>query len=379
MKMRKYYFFLIITVALLVVVELLTPPPTDWSMTLHHRDKIPYGTYVLRDLIQDLFPGKQIQTSYETLYELDQSNALPPNILVLSRSFGPDSLDMDVLFTAVTNGRQAFIASNYFYGYFADTLNLETDTEPLFGNIDSLVTDGMMIDRSVFTSYDSTRTTVLKRNAADSPILLQVDWGNGKLYLHSEPRIFTNYEMLHAQRYAEVASALSFLPVQDVLWTEYYQVGRLESGSPLRFLLSEPPLRWGLYAGLWGLLLFILFETKRKQRAIPLHRPPANTTLEFVSTVANLYYRTRNHKKLADKKVAHFLRFIRNQYRLLPDLTNPEFRERLAHKSDREQREVDALLDHIIHIQRANQIKEEELLKLNKQINDFYQGKKQLS
>ncbi|MEO0331526.1 MAG: DUF4350 domain-containing protein [Bacteroidota bacterium] len=370
--MRKYYFFLVATVVLLVVVELLTPPPTDWSITLHHRDKIPYGTYLLRDLIQDLFPGQQIQTSYETLYELDQSNALSPNILVLSRDFGPDNLDADVLFTFVANGNQAFISSNYFHGHFADTLNLGTEAEPLFENIDSLVTDGMMIDRSIFTSYDSARTTVLKRNEADSAVLLQINWGDGNLFLHSEPRLFTNYEMLHEQRYDEVASALSLLPIQDVLWTEYYQVGRLESGSPLRFLLSVPPLRWGLYAGLWGLLLFIVFETKRKQRAIPLHQPPANTTLEFVSTVANLYYRTRNHKKLADKKIAHFLRFVRDQYRLSSDLSNPDFRERLAHKSDQERSKVDILLDYVIHIQQADQIKEEELLKLNQQINDFY-------
>ncbi|MEM6842613.1 MAG: DUF4350 domain-containing protein [Bacteroidota bacterium] len=375
--MRKYYFFLIITIVLLVVVELLTPPPTDWSMTLHHRDKIPYGTYVLRDLIQDLFPNQQIQTSYETLYELDQNNALLPNTLVLSRDFGPDSLDTDVLFTAVANGNGAFISSNYFYGYFADTLNLDTEKEPLFGNIDSLMTDGMMIDRSVFTSYDSTRTTVLKRNGAGSPVLLQVDWGKGELYLHSDPRLFTNYELLHEQRYDEVADALSLLPVQDVLWTEYYQVGRLESSSPLRFLLSEPPLRWGLYAGLGGLLLFIVFETKRKQRAIPLYQPPANTTLEFVSTVANLYYRTRNHKKLANKKIAHFLRFVRDQYRLSPDLSNPEFREKLAHKSGKERDSIDSVLDHVIHIQPAAQVKDEELLKLNQLIDDFYQGKPQ--
>ncbi|MEQ9440749.1 MAG: hypothetical protein RIG62_16990 [Cyclobacteriaceae bacterium] len=373
MKDRKYYVFLAGALALLVLVEYLSPEPTDWTFTLHHRDKIPYGTYVLGDLIQELFPDQQVRTSYETFYEIAQAQDFSPNVLLVASEFAPDSLDADALFTAVAQGQQAFVSANYFYNEFADTLHLGTAQAPYPSPADSLILEEMMAEYCVFTSYDTSRTTVLQRNKAGKPILLQVPWGEGQLFLHSEPRLFTNYELLQEERYQEAATLLSFLPVQDVLWTEYYQIGKLESGSPLRFFMSQPPLRWGLYVGLMGLLLFVLFEAKRKQRVIPIHQPPTNTTLEFVSTVGNLYYRTRNHKNLADKKIAHFYRFVRERYRLHADPANENFREELTHKADKKRIEVDQVLDQVIRIQQATRVKDEELLTLNQRVDAFYQ------
>lgn len=374
MKERKYYFFLAAVLLLLVLVEVLTPKPTDWSFTLYHRDKIPYGTYVLHDLVQELFPGQQIRTSYQTLYENNLQDSLATNVLVIASAFGPDELDADALLASVADGQTAFISANYFSGYFADTLNLASETSTLPTTVDSLIRESRQAEYSVFTSYDTAKTTVLRYNRSDQPTLLRVPWGAGELYLHSEPRLFTNYEMLQERRYPEAANVLSFLPVRDVLWAEYYQVGKLESGSPLRFLLSQPALRWGLYVGLAGLLLFVIFEAKRKQRAIPVYQPPANTTLDFVSTVGNLYYRTQNHKNLADKKIAHFYRFVREHYRLAPDPVSEDFREMLMHKADKKRIEVDKLLDQIIRVQQAKQVKSEELLSLNERVDAFYQS-----
>jgi hypothetical protein len=31
------------------------------------------------------------------------------------------------------------------------------------------------------------------------------------------------------------------------MWTEYYHLGRMESTTPLRFILTNEPLRWGYY------------------------------------------------------------------------------------------------------------------------------------
>jgi hypothetical protein len=374
MRERRYYFLLAAALILLVLVEYLTPKPIDWSFTLYHRDKIPYGTFVLHDLIQELFPEQQIRTSYQTLYENNLQDSLAANVLVIAAVFNPDKLDADALLDAVNNGQSAFLSANYFSGSFADTLNLATETASVPTTVDSLLEQGQQAEYSVFTSYDTVQTRVLQYDQSEQPTLLRVSWGAGALYLHSEPRLFTNYEMLHERRYPEVANVLSFLPVRDVLWAEYYQVGKLESNSPLRFLLSQPALRWGLYVGLAGLLLFVIFEAKRKQRAIPVYQLPTNTTLDFVSTVGNLYYRTQNHKNLANKKIAHFYRFVREHYRLAPDLASEDFRKMLTHKADKKRIEVDKLLDQIIRVQQAEQVKSEELLSLNERVDAFYQS-----
>lgn len=371
MNDRRYYGFLGGALLLLILVELLSPEPTDWALTLHHRDKIPYGTYVLHDLMPGLFPGREVRVTYRTFNEIAEEEDYAPNLLQFASDFAPDSLDASALLEAVAKGQQAFISATIFHGYFADTLNIATEQE--VHTSDTLPTEEDGREYSFFTAYDTTLSVPLRHNELGQPVLLRIRWGDGWLYVHSEPRLFTNYELLHEGRYEEAATLLSFLPVQDVLWTEFYQVGKMESGSPLRFLLSQPPLRWGLYVGLWGLLLFVVFETKRKQRAIPVHAPPTNTTLEFVSTVGNLYYRTRNHKNLADKKIAHFYRFVRERYRLPPDPGDEDFREELTQKADKKRIEVDQLLNQIQHIQQATQLNEKELLQLNHRIDAFYQ------
>lgn len=57
---------------------------------------------------------------------------------------------------------------------------------------------------------------------------------------------------------------------------------------------------------------------------------PKNTTLEFVKTVGNLFYRTQNHKNIAHKKITYFLNYLRTHYRLDTSHFNEEFRGALG-------------------------------------------------
>ena len=44
--------------------------------------------------------------------------------------------------------------------------------------------------------------------------------------------------------------------------------------------------------------------------------PPANSSLEFITTIGNLYYFQRDHKQIAVLSMKSLLRFIRTRYRL---------------------------------------------------------------
>jgi hypothetical protein len=53
------------------------------------------------------------------------------------------------------------------------------------------------------------------------------------------------------------------------------------SMSPMRFILNNPPLRYAWYLLLLGLLIFVLFNAKRKQRIVPVIEPLKNTSLDL--------------------------------------------------------------------------------------------------
>ena len=107
----------------------------------------------------------------------------------------------------------------------------------------------------------------------------------------------------------------SYLPKdRDTLW--FMEEQNLQSISPLRFILRNPPLRYAWYIFLVGFLVFIIFHAKRKQRIIPIIKPLENTSVEFVRSIGNLYLNEGDAKDMMQKKVTYFLNKVRTD---LPD------------------------------------------------------------
>lgn len=400
-KDRKYFYILGALVLILVLVEYFKPQPIDWTPTLSSKDKIPFGTFILHDILSDIFPESEVVTLNNTLFEMREEQAGDAkNIFILASNFAPDSLDMDALFSMVAAGDHAFIGANFFGSKFADTLKLETgfDLKEILTEETQLGSEkdsanlhfvNPQLDTSAyyyqvenasdyFSSIDTARATILAVNEGKKPVYIKVPWGKGALYLSSVPLAYTNYYLLKNDNYEYVSQSLSYLPVADVQWTEYYQIGRFESGSPLRFVLNNASLRWAFYITFIGLIGFIIFESKRKQRVIPVVTPPRNTTLEFVKTVGNLFYRTKNHKNIAHKKITYFLNHIRMHYRIDTSSYDEEFREKLSKKSGQSQEDVDALIHLIQKLEGQKDVSKQELLALNQKIDVFYQNLRNL-
>ena len=59
------------------------------------------------------------------------------------------------------------------------------------------------------------------------------------------------------------------------------------------------------------LVLFMVFTARRRQRAIPVIREPANRNLEFAELIGTLYYQKKNHADLVRKKFIYFAESLR--------------------------------------------------------------------
>jgi len=57
--------------------------------------------------------------------------------------------------------------------------------------------------------------------------------------------------------------------------------------TPLKYILSQESLKWAYYILIVSIIVYIIFQGKRKQRVIPLIPPLKNTTLEFVRIIAS--------------------------------------------------------------------------------------------
>lgn len=390
----KYIVYISLLGFLLAFILLSKSKQHDWSFHLSHLSKEPYGTYGLTKLIPGHIKNEKLFNSYKTIYELKDSLQSQENIFIVCSRFSPDQADASVLLTLVENGATAFISANDFSGTFADTLGLNTGDsffqgENSFSQSDSaslhFVSPAMDSSRrfhykranihNYFRKIDSVKAAVVVKNDFNQPVTVRIKKGKGALILNCTPIIFTNIYLLANQHHDFVAASLSYLPEKPTYRTEFYHLGRMEIATPLRFILTNEPLSWAYYITVITLLLFMMFEAKRKQRIIPIIKPLTNTSLEFVSTIGNLYYQRGDHRNIADKKIQFFFDFIHAHYFLSTTQRDEGFVSLVARKSGAGEHTVRSLIGIINKILPKEKIEKEELFSLNALLEEFYKKK----
>lgn len=388
-KNRKHIIILIAGFIILVVIEYMSPKPVDWSLSFNKNDKIPYGNHVLYNLLPDVFKGKRIIDNTESLYEFFHNNdPHNSNIIFITDEFNPDELDLDNILSFVASGSHAFISAIRYKDNFLDTLNLGITAD--WFNINVSVSDSTFLNfvnpglkkdtgyffdkilyRYYFTSFDTANTCILGVNEKQKPNYIKTSFGKGCFYINTQPLVFTNYNLIHNSA-DYIFKALSYLPVNQTIWDEYYKPTNKKSLTPLRVLLNNPPFRAAYYLLITGLILFMIFEGKRRQRVIPVIKPLKNTSLIFVRTIGRLYLHNKNHKDIVLKKYRYFLEFVRTRYYLKTNEINEDMYEKLAEKSGININTIKKLFDKVRYIDQKVNISNIELLEFNKVLENFY-------
>lgn len=385
MKNLKFIIPILIIFVLLVLFKMFTPEPTDWTPSYSKNDKIPYGSYLLYEILPELFPQKNIETTNLPFYNITKQKSIEnKNILIVCSHFSPDDLDAKVLRELLENGNDIFIAANSFGKQINDSLKLQTNYS-FFGGFDSAEVNfvNTKLERNQYykfsqgsydhyiTGFDTNKVTVLGVNKNNYVNFLKAKVGKGNLFLHTLPNAFTNYNLLKSDR-DYIYKCLSYLNVRDVLWDEYYKESNKYQSTPIRYILSQPSLKWGYFTFIFAIILFVIFKGKRDQRIIPVIKPLANTTLEFIRTVGNLYFKQSNHKNIAEKKITYFIDFIRTKYSIRIIHLNDETIQQLSDKSLVEKDEIRKMFNIINLVNISQSIKRGTLIELNNLIENFY-------
>ena len=146
------------------------------------------------------------------------------------------------------------------------------------------------------------------------PVAVSVPYGKGEVIFVSSPLLFTNYGMLEGNTSVYIFRLMSYLADLPVYRTEAYvktDAMLVAEQSPFREFIKRPPLRWALYLTLLGVVLFMIFTARRRQRVIPIISKPANRSLEFIQLIGTLYYQRKDHVDLVRKKFKLFAEELR--------------------------------------------------------------------
>jgi len=384
----------------IVITEVVRPQPLNWKQSYTAADKIPFGCFVLYNELPSLFETKELVTVKESMYSflLDRDSTEQSNYIMINNRIELDEQEYNQLLSHVTRGNDVFIAAGYFGYRLSDTLNIEMDahytiredtvqlsvTNESFKASTFHYTKGMY--NRHFASVDTLNTTILghlnyiqesyldgneKEIERREPNFIKVKFGKGNFYLNSTPLAYTNFYMLEGNQ-DYVANTFSYLKNREQLyWDNYKKSGRIVIDSPLRFILNQTALKWAYYLCLISLLLFYIFRTKRKQRAIPVVEPLPNSSVDFAQTVGSLYYQHKDYSNLIAKKLNYFLSHIRNNFYIDTVVINEKTAKKLAAKSGKSLSDVTALMNFVKHLKNKTHHSESDLIELNKKITSF--------
>ncbi|MBC9796576.1 DUF4350 domain-containing protein [Sinomicrobium weinanense] len=389
-RIKLYTGILILLVSAVAFFELSRPEPVDWTPTFNETHTKPYGLKVFYTELKSAFKDsvRDVKVSpYEflsTLYDKENSSYFSNrNYIYIHKEYRPDEVSTQELLSYAASGNTVFIASENISNTLQDSLGFSITYDFSFkqkGRISlansRVKRDSISVDDGALSSYfyklDSLNTTVLGYQdfGKERINFVKIRYGKGYFLLHTYPYVFTNYYLLRDDNYKYAEDALAYLGQNAVFFDsrDRKQLGN----SPLRFILSQPPLRWAWFIGLLTLLTFMIFNAKRKQRIVQVIQPLPNTTVAFIKTIGNLYYETKDHTNLVDKKITYFLEKIRRDYYLETTDLNDKFVRNLAAKTGRDREVIKKLVDLIIRLQSKPECTEEDLLQLNRAIENFY-------
>lgn len=376
---------------LVVYMESLKPQPVNWTPSYLAKHKLPYGTYVLRNELETMFPGTDVKDVREPPYEFLLDTTANGTYFFVNDLVNFDKYEFDELLAFVNRGNDVFVST---HGIYVDTLNIESeqltttslDEYPIFKLVNkNLPSIEFEFDRTfpnmVITKLDTSSAVVLGKTAfvnrenervGEGINFIKQPYGNGNFYFHTFPEAFTNYFILKSPNQQYTASLLSYLDQKKpILWDEYYKSGKTHITSPMHYLLSHRSLKWAYYISLIGVLFFIIFDGKRKQRAIRVVEPLKNQTLGFTRTIANMYYEKSDHKQIAEHKITHLMEYIRNKFHMTTVNIDDAFINQLAARSANTKDDIRKLFEFINRVHTQNTLTKESLMQLENEIAKF--------
>jgi hypothetical protein len=414
---------LLVLILLAVIFRSSSGKRIDWRETYVEDSREPYGTEVIYNLLENYFPQQEFTTLRDSIKGKLPNESESGNYVFIGEAMFMDSSDLRTLLNFVTAGNTALISCKtipfdlMFHLYYdecedaywedfyqmVDTVaylnfqhpSLRADSAyqyQFFRNGTPTAYEWGYIEDYYFCGREEGLVPIGYMNDSLANFARR-KMGEGYFYLHTQPLVFSNIQLLDKQGQDYIAGVLSHLQEGDIYWDAYSRVpewlGRrrnqdqyyggnrsLSSESPLQYILGQPPLAWAWYLLLGMGLLYLIFRAKRKQRMIPVLESNKNTSLEFIATIGRLYFIQNNHRKLALQQMKLFLGNIRERYFMNTRELDATFVEKLAHKAEVNPESIDRILLLYKNIKSSSFVSENTLVDFHQLLDDFYRNSK---
>jgi len=383
-KNKAYIIFFVLAIIIYVLAEYYKPKELDWTMTFSKEDKIPFGTYILYDILEEQLDVNNLEENRLSISEFfDVNRPVNTNFIFINYNFELTDIELDKILKYAKIGNTVFVAAAIFSSNFKDSLKFETFFD--YGFEDSLVVDlknpifknqkyiyKKAFEKNYITYFDTINSIVLGHNNLETINFIKIKYGKGFIYINTEPLTFTNYNLLIDNNYEYAFKSLSYLKNETTYWDEYFKIKTKENTSPLQVILKSKSFKSAYYLTLIALLIYMIFRGKRRQRIVPVIKPLSNTSLEFNELIARLYLHSKNHNDIALKRFKYLQEFIRTKYNIVATDDKNLYYKTISEKTNIKLENIKELFITNSIIENSEKISEDTLFKFNNLIENFY-------
>lgn len=378
---KIYAVIFIIVMIILALLEVNKKETVNWRKNFDIHEKSPFGLFVFNNEAKTLFKNnlKRIELAPYEYYSRNQKDF--HNIVVIENEI--DGASWKKILDQVSKGSDAMLMVSRMpkevsdsIGYYDSEISFEEEnvlklTDKKYQN-DFIKLDKFPSGRGfsfIKPGVQVLGKTVEKRNT-DQANFIKVKFGKGNIYIHSEPLFLTNYYLLKPGNIKYAQDVFSYLQDRETLW--FIKSTSKESRFFMRFILSNPALKYAWWVLLGGLVLFIFFNAKRKQRIVPVIEPLKNTSLEFVKSIGNLYLQEGDFHDMMAKKAQYFLNKVRMELLIDTQNLDDEFAKKLQLKTGKPME----MINEAIHLIKKAQdpyagVMKEDLVRINKLLDEI--------
>ena len=386
MNNKKQIFFGILFFILFILIITTEKPNSkiSWFPSYAVNHKIPFGTYILYHEAKNIFNDRLIPTDKSPYILLRYSTDSTGVYIGYNLKIEFAKTNINTLLNWVDKGNKLFLFANNFNSKITDTLGFST--ERFFGNnfTDSTTvflknqSKKFSIKNKYFIPYiislkDSLNPNIEKLGFYDQQHkylnFIKIKFGKGEIYVHSFPVVLTNYFILQKDNYKYDESLLDLINTSGkIYWDTHYQIGAGKQGI-FRVLMEHPAFLWAYRLMFAGIIIFIIFQSKRRQKPIPVIKPITNETLSFTKTIAEMYLENKAHEEMADLQIKLFYDWLRTKTQIIVnEPADEEIMQKISQKTKTSLEDVEAVFDMIKYLRNVQIIRAKDVLKLEKLI-----------
>lgn len=398
----------------------------NWTENYALDKELPFGTWLVSELLKE-YKGEDNFTQLNSPIDRSLKDAEEPsNYIFIGEEIYLENNSVDSILSFVSKGNNAFIFTKAQPTLLLEKLLLIESTDSLPITYEYVYSD------SVFASFNENYVANSERYAL--PYLLKnkeqyyywhyipelvndtriefigdftafldngeyhegynyykINHEKGSFYFHTQSMNFSNISLKEEGMVAYANQIFAYLNDGPILWDEFnwrfnkpnpktwlYKPDFFSTGeSPLKFILSNPPLKWAWYLLLGFILIFMVFNGKRRKGIIPVLADRTNTSLEHLKQMSVLYKKEDDHYIISVKMFENFLGFLQNELRINLDQNRDKIIDEVVFKRKIEKEYVQNIFDRWKYIEFSKTARTEIFLKFNKELNSFYERIKQ--